>query len=109
MIHSLRPQVGVPSDRAQYIHRLGRTARAGKEGEGILMLAPYEKYFLKQVSDLPLEQHGAIPIEADIRQEVRELAVCRLWVVELLLRSVTGVLLVHSLKRRGHSMRRDYR
>lgn len=70
------------------------------------MLAPYEKYFLKQVSDLPLEQHGAIPIEADIRQEVRELAVCRLWVVELLPRSV---LLVHSLKRRGHSMRRDYR
>jgi ATP-dependent RNA helicase MSS116 len=23
-------QVGMPSDRAQYIHRLGRTARAGK-------------------------------------------------------------------------------
>ena len=27
-------QVGVPTNRAQYIHRLGRTGRAGKVGEG---------------------------------------------------------------------------
>lgn len=31
-------QVGLPSDRDTYIHRLGRTARAGKEGEGWLIL-----------------------------------------------------------------------
>lgn len=66
--------MGVPTDRAQYIHRLGRTARAGKEGEGILMLAPYERYFLKQVSDLPLTEYGQVPIEDDIRREVRVLA-----------------------------------
>ena len=52
---SLVVQIGAPSDRAQYIHRLGRTARAGKSGEGVLMLAPEEEYFaLDDVRDLPL-------------------------------------------------------
>ena len=31
-------QVGLPSDRDTYVHRLGRTGRAGKEGEGWLFL-----------------------------------------------------------------------
>ncbi len=31
----------MPSDRAQYIHRLGRTARAGKSGSGVLLLGVY--------------------------------------------------------------------
>ncbi|KAI9484126.1 MAG: P-loop containing nucleoside triphosphate hydrolase protein [Benjaminiella poitrasii] len=54
---SLVFQVGVPSTREQYIHRLGRTGRAGREGEGILMLAPFEESFLKnEVSDLPIQK-----------------------------------------------------
>jgi ATP-dependent RNA helicase MSS116 len=54
---SLVLQVGVPSTREQYIHRLGRTGRAGREGEGIILLAPFEKAFLeKEVSDLPIQQ-----------------------------------------------------
>ena len=52
---SLVVQIGAPSDRAQYIHRLGRTARAGKSGEGVLVLAPEEDYFARDdVRDLPL-------------------------------------------------------
>jgi ATP-dependent RNA helicase MSS116, mitochondrial len=43
-------QVGLPSDKAQYIHRLGRTARAGKAGEGVLLLCDFERSFLQQVS-----------------------------------------------------------
>lgn len=31
-------QIGVPNDRDTYIHRLGRTARAGAEGEGWMIL-----------------------------------------------------------------------
>jgi len=49
-------QVGVPSDRAQYIHRLGRTARAGKSGAGYLLLCDFETYFLNLVKDLPLQK-----------------------------------------------------
>ena len=29
------------------IHRLGRTARAGQTGKGLLVLAPYEEFFLR--------------------------------------------------------------
>lgn len=46
--------MGLPKDREQYIHRLGRTGRKGKEGEGILLLAPWEEYFLSSLKDLPI-------------------------------------------------------
>jgi len=50
-------QVGL-TERAQYIHRLGRTARAGKNGHGVLLLAPYEERYMvrKELSDLPLQK-----------------------------------------------------
>ena len=48
-------QMGVPSNREQYIHRLGRTGRAGKKGEGVLVLSPEESFFAKKdIADLPL-------------------------------------------------------
>ena len=48
-------QMGVPSNREQYIHRLGRTGRAGKTGEGVLVLSPEESFFAeKDIADLPL-------------------------------------------------------
>lgn len=37
-----------------YTHRIGRTARAGTAGKGILVLADFEKKFLKDLSHLPL-------------------------------------------------------
>lgn len=40
-------QVGVARDRETYIHRLGRTARAGKSGQGLLLLMEEEKSFLE--------------------------------------------------------------
>jgi len=49
-------QVGVPSARDQYIHRLGRTGRAGKSGGCILLLHDFEEYFLKTISDLPVKR-----------------------------------------------------
>lgn len=52
-------QVGAPSDKAQYLHRLGRTARAGKEGAGLLLLCDFESYFLNQLKDLPLVHRPA--------------------------------------------------
>ncbi|EGN96192.1 hypothetical protein SERLA73DRAFT_94250 [Serpula lacrymans var. lacrymans S7.3] len=49
-------QVGLPSSAEQYIHRLGRTARAGAGGRGILLLSPPETYFLakREMSALPI-------------------------------------------------------
>ncbi|KAB8291711.1 hypothetical protein EYC80_006509 [Monilinia laxa] len=40
-------QVGIPSDKESYIHRLGRTARAGKEGRGVFIITEAESAFAK--------------------------------------------------------------
>ncbi|KAK6947755.1 Helicase, C-terminal [Dillenia turbinata] len=63
-------QVGLPSDREQYIHRLGRTGRAGKEGEGILLLAPWEEYFLSEIKDLPIEKVPVPQLNPDIKLQI---------------------------------------
>ncbi|KAH8730829.1 P-loop containing nucleoside triphosphate hydrolase protein [Phaeosphaeriaceae sp. PMI808] len=36
-------QIGLPRDRESYVHRIGRTGRAGKEGEGWLFITPVER------------------------------------------------------------------
>ncbi|KAH8179795.1 DEAD/DEAH box helicase domain-containing protein [Sarocladium implicatum] len=40
-------QVGLPADKETYIHRLGRTARAGAGGRGIFIVAEPETWFPK--------------------------------------------------------------
>ncbi|KAL6493950.1 hypothetical protein OROGR_031859 [Orobanche gracilis] len=63
-------QIGVPADRQQYIHRLGRTGRKGKEGQGILMLAPWEEYFLSSIKDLPISKAPQPLVDPDTRKKV---------------------------------------
>jgi ATP-dependent RNA helicase MSS116, mitochondrial len=48
-------QVGAAIDRETYIHRLGRTGRAGKTGKGVLVLMEAEKtYLTRDLSDLDI-------------------------------------------------------
>ena len=49
-------QVGMAADRDQYVHRVGRTARAGKQGEAVLILQDMERGFLRSLTDLPLQK-----------------------------------------------------
>lgn len=63
-------QVGLPVDREQYIHRLGRTGREGKEGEGILLLAPWEQYFLDDIKDLPMENWPVPRLDPRVKVKV---------------------------------------
>ncbi|XP_021748836.1 DEAD-box ATP-dependent RNA helicase 31-like [Chenopodium quinoa] len=63
-------QVGAPSEREQYIHRLGRTGRKGKEGQGILLLAPWEDSFLKSIKDLPITKATPPIVDPDTRKKV---------------------------------------
>ena len=50
-------QAGTPSNREQYVHRIGRTGRAGKVGgHGLLLLADYERKFVNNLSDLPMTE-----------------------------------------------------
>ncbi|XP_038898727.1 DEAD-box ATP-dependent RNA helicase 31-like [Benincasa hispida] len=63
-------QVGLPADREQYIHRLGRTGRKGKEGQGILLLAPWEEFFLSTVKDLPISKAPMPLIDLEAKKKV---------------------------------------
>ncbi|TYG61628.1 hypothetical protein ES288_D07G164100v1 [Gossypium darwinii] len=52
----LNMNVGVPSNRAQYIHRLGGTGHDGKKAQGMLLLAPWEGFFLSSIKDLAIAE-----------------------------------------------------
>ncbi|MCO5567006.1 hypothetical protein L7F22_020689 [Adiantum nelumboides] len=71
---SLVIQIGAPSDVEQYIHRLGRTGRAGKEGEGLLVLAPWEAYFLKKLESIPIRQLPAPEPNVNQKNKIRDTA-----------------------------------
>lgn len=65
-------QVGLPADKAQYIHRLGRTGRKGKEGQGILLLAPWEQFFLSTLKDLPISKTELPLVDPDTKKKVEK-------------------------------------
>jgi ATP-dependent RNA helicase MSS116 len=47
-------QFGIADSRESYIHRLGRTGRAGKVGEGLLVLTDLERKFLSTLKGLDI-------------------------------------------------------
>lgn len=58
-------QMGLPTSREQYVHRIGRTARAGKEGEGWIVLNPLEASEARgRLRGLPLQQDDSLTIPA---------------------------------------------
>lgn len=69
--YGLQLQIGIPADREQYIHRLGRTGRKGKEGQGILLLAPWEEFFLSTVKELPITKASGPSVDPDTKKKVK--------------------------------------
>ncbi|TVY13546.1 Mitochondrial ATP-dependent RNA helicase [Lachnellula arida] len=65
-------QVGIPMDKESYIHRLGRTARAGREGRGTFIHATDETFFSKYT----LKEIAFEKTEADLsaKNEVKAIA-----------------------------------
>lgn len=68
-------QIGVPSELANYIHRIGRTARSGKEGSSVLFICKDELPFVKELEDakniIIAKQENYEPSE-EIKTEVLE-------------------------------------
>jgi len=50
-------QLGMPSSREQYIHRLGRTGRGGASGKGWLLLGPFESLFLEELTKITIPKN----------------------------------------------------
>ncbi|OKL56970.1 ATP-dependent RNA helicase mss116, mitochondrial [Talaromyces atroroseus] len=50
-------QIGLPSNGDQYVHRVGRTARAGNDGRAIIVLTEAESFFMKNNRHLPINPH----------------------------------------------------
>ena len=69
-------QLGLPNDRETFIHRSGRTGRAGREGVNILLLSPQEGEKLKYMlgsSKVTLDWKN-VPDVDDIAKIQREIA-----------------------------------
>lgn len=56
--------MGIADSRESYIHRLGRTARAGQKGHGLLILSHFEQGFLPTLTGLN------IPVNEELQKLV---------------------------------------
>ncbi|KAF7923730.1 uncharacterized protein EAE98_007548 [Botrytis deweyae] len=66
-------QVGIPRDRDTYIHRVGRTGRGGKEGEGWLLLTKSEVVGARRtLSNLPITSDRTLETPfVDMKQDAQ--------------------------------------
>ncbi|KAI0105690.1 ATP-dependent RNA helicase MSS116 [Nemania sp. FL0031] len=65
-------QVGIPSDKESYVHRLGRTARAGAEGRGTFIISAHETWFSKwELKGITFNEH---PADLTAHDEVQKIA-----------------------------------
>ena len=67
-------QYDIPQDPEYYVHRAGRTARAGKTGTAITLITIEEQrnlLALAQRYSIPMTQHN-VPNEKDVEQRVTE-------------------------------------
>ena len=63
---SLVVQAGLPADADSYTHRVGRTARAGKDGRAVIILTNAESFYIKVNPQFPIKPYpGAEAIVSD--------------------------------------------
>ena len=63
----------LPNVPEQYVHRIGRTARAGADGIAISFVAPDEKPYLRDIERLTRVKLTPLPLPEDFTQEAARL------------------------------------
>ncbi|MGI8551894.1 MAG: DEAD/DEAH box helicase [Dehalococcoidia bacterium] len=65
----------IPEDPDQYVHRIGRTARAGRSGDAITLVTPREMRWLREIERLIKKKikPGRVPSAGDIAARRMEL------------------------------------
>jgi ATP-dependent RNA helicase RhlE len=63
----------MPNVPEQYVHRIGRTARAGRDGIAISFVAPDEKPYLRDIEKLTRVKLAAMPLPENFLQEAKRL------------------------------------
>jgi len=63
----------LPNVAEQYVHRIGRTARAGADGAAISLCAPDEKPYLRDIEKLTGVKLAPLPLPADFQAEAARL------------------------------------
>ncbi|MCG2842773.1 DEAD/DEAH box helicase [Sandaracinobacter sp. RS1-74] len=63
----------LPNVPEQYVHRIGRTARAGREGVAVSFCAPDEKPYLKDIEKLTRQKLEPLPLPANFLKEAEKL------------------------------------
>jgi len=64
----------LPNVAEQYVHRIGRTARAGREGVALSFCAPDERDYLRDIEKLTRVKLVQVPLPEGLRAEVDAIA-----------------------------------
>jgi ATP-dependent RNA helicase RhlE len=64
----------LPNVAEQYVHRIGRTARAGREGVAISFCASDERDYLRDIQKLTKVSLDQVPLPENLRAEVEQVA-----------------------------------
>jgi ATP-dependent RNA helicase RhlE len=63
----------MPNVAEQYVHRIGRTARAGADGVSVSFVAPDEKPYLRDIEKLTGVRLAALPLPENFQKEAASL------------------------------------
>ncbi|NQS92112.1 MAG: DbpA RNA binding domain-containing protein, partial [Chloroflexi bacterium] len=73
----------IPTDPEAYVHRIGRTARAGKDGVAISLLAPKDQNYLRRIEGYTKHkiQQAQFPTDKDLmeRRDLQLLEKMEVW------------------------------
>ncbi|MGH6650288.1 MAG: DEAD/DEAH box helicase [Sphingopyxis sp.] len=63
----------IPNVPEQYVHRIGRTARAGAEGKAISFIAPDERPYMRDIERVTRSKSEPMPLPENFNELVRNL------------------------------------